>query len=83
MAQRVNPPPDTIDDTPFAFELQQRVRLVGTQCDGIVIGRAQYLFREDEYLVRSPANGGLIEEFWGESAIEMHTEHMEGESYAN
>lgn len=74
MAQRVNPPPD---DSPFAFDLGQRVNLTGTRCDGIVIGRAQYLYREDEYLVRSPANGGLIEEWWGESAIETA---MEGEN---
>lgn len=37
---------------------------------GQVVGRAEHLHREDEYLVRYLAGGQPVERWWGESALQ-------------
>jgi hypothetical protein len=54
----------------FAFQLNDRVALVHSGENGVVIGRVEYLFAENGYLVRYRAGDGRqVENWWGESAI--------------
>lgn len=53
------------------FALNETVELTGSGEQGLVIGRAEYLYAEHGYLVRyTTADGRLVEAWWGESALQ-------------
>ena len=55
----------------FAFELEAKVKLKLSGEKGEVIGRAEYTYCENHYMVRYRAGDGRqTESWWGESAIE-------------
>jgi len=55
----------------FKFALNDRVKLSESEEKGTVIGRAEYVHCESNYLIRYRAGDGrLIESWWTESAIE-------------
>ncbi len=52
------------------FELGQRVRLEESNERGTVIGRAEYKYNENAYLIRyATAEGVQVEAWWGESTL--------------
>lgn len=54
----------------FDFKLGIRVKLVESDEQGTIIGRAHYLDVNPQYLVRyKDANGHLLECWWHESAV--------------
>ena len=61
----------TDDVVDVRIGLGDRVLLAGTMCQGVVIGFATYAFHEDEYLVRIHTPSGLIQEWWGESTLDL------------
>ena len=64
-----------------AFELNTELRITASGEQGIVIGRAEYSHRNDQYLLRyQNAEGRAVEEWWGEDALE---EIEEARSEAN
>jgi hypothetical protein len=50
-------------------QLRDHVMICG-EYRGLVVGRAEHLHREDEYLVRWTDPAGPHEAWWGESALE-------------
>jgi len=55
----------------FSFDLQARVRIRESGEVGEVIGRAEYTFSSDSYLVRyKAADGRAVENWWTESSLE-------------
>lgn len=60
----------------WLFELGEKVELVASNESGSVIGRAEYLASERSYLIRyMAADGRLVEQWWGESAIQTTLEN--------
>lgn len=54
----------------YKFELGQRLKLVESGECGIVIGRAEYDFCDNQYLLRYEAGDGRqVESWWTESAL--------------
>lgn len=54
----------------WEFELGQRVKLVESGEEGLVIGRAEYINMPNQYLVRYRAgNGQQVEAWWAFDAI--------------
>jgi hypothetical protein len=54
----------------WKFELGQDVRIAGGAERGEVIGRAQYTYAENGYLIRYIAGDGrAVESWWTESAL--------------
>ena len=52
------------------FELGQNVKIIGSQEVGRIIGRAQYVHAEPNYLVRyKSADGRAVESWWTVSAL--------------
>lgn len=52
------------------FELKQRVEIVISSEVGEIIGRAEYVARENAYLIRyKSTDGRAIESWWDESAL--------------
>lgn len=55
----------------FGFDLKQVVKISESGEQGTIIGRAEYLAQENQYLIRyKTADGRATELWWGESAIE-------------
>ena len=55
----------------WQFSLEQAVILKFSREVGVVIGRAEYMSREDQYLIRyKAADGRQVDAWWGASAIE-------------
>lgn len=55
----------------FEFNLDQQVAMRFSNEVGVVIGRAEYVTSENQYLVRyKAADGRQVEAWWGASAIE-------------
>jgi hypothetical protein len=55
----------------FEYELDQKVRLVYSNEQGHVIGRAQYAEGANAYLVRyAAADGRQVEAWWNASAMD-------------
>ena len=55
----------------FEFRLDQQVTMRFSDEAGVVIGRAEYMTSENQYLVRyKAADGRQVEAWWGASAIE-------------
>lgn len=55
----------------FKFERDSRVKLVESGEEGVVIGRSEYSFAENSYLVRYKAGDGRqVQTWWDESALE-------------
>ena len=53
------------------YALDQAVILKFSREVGVVIGRAEYMGMEDQYLIRyKAADGRQVEAWWGASAIE-------------
>ncbi len=58
-------------NNPFNFGLGETVKLIETTEEGKVIGRADYQYADNAYLVRYRAGDGRqVEVWWTESAIE-------------
>lgn len=56
---------------PFKFELKQPIKLVDSEEQGTVVGRAEYAHAENQYFIRYRAGDGRqVEAWWGESAVE-------------
>ncbi len=54
----------------FKFKIGERVKLTESDEAGRVIGRAEYDYSENNYLLRYRAGDGRqIESWWGESAL--------------
>jgi len=65
----------------FLFVLGDSVRISCSQEAGQIVGRAQYLNAENQYLIRyKKANGEAVERWWGESALELNQDNAGGES---
>ena len=57
----------------FKFELNALVAIMVSGECGIVIGRAEYSTGCNQYLIRyAAADGRAVEQWWGESAIELN-----------
>lgn len=57
--------------TQHVFELGAKVKLITSEENGTVIGRAEYQHSENGYLIRYQAGDGRqTEEWWTESAVE-------------
>ncbi|MCB0574906.1 MAG: hypothetical protein KDC61_10115 [Saprospiraceae bacterium] len=55
----------------FKFKLDHPLVILCSGEEGTVIGRAQYLNGENQYLMRYKASDGrAVENWWGESALE-------------
>lgn len=55
----------------FLFELGQRVKLVESGEQGLVMGRAEYRHTENHYFVRyMDGSGRQVEQWWGQSALD-------------
>ena len=55
----------------WQFSLEQAVILKFSREVGVVIGRAEYMSMEDQYLLRyKAADGRQVEAWWGASALE-------------
>ena len=55
----------------WQFSLEQAVILKFSREVGVVIGRAEYMSMEAQYLIRyKAADGRQVEAWWGASAIE-------------
>ena len=55
----------------WQFSLEQAVILKFSREVGVVIGRAEYMAMEDQYLIRyKAADGRQVEAWWGASALE-------------
>ena len=55
----------------FELNLDQQVAMRFSNEVGVVIGRAEYVTSENQYLVRyKAADGRQVEAWWGASAIE-------------
>ena len=55
----------------WEYNLEQAVILKFSREVGVVIGRAEYMSTEDQYLIRyKAADGRQVEAWWGASAIE-------------
>ena len=55
----------------WQFSLEQAVILKFSREVGVVIGRAEYMGMEDQYLLRyKAADGRQVEAWWGASALE-------------
>ena len=55
----------------WEYNLEQAVILKFSREVGVVIGRAEYMGMEDQYLIRyKAADGRQVEAWWGASAIE-------------
>ena len=48
----------------FEFELEQPVRIAASGESGVVVGRAEYTYCENSYLVRYGAADGRAVEQW-------------------
>lgn len=56
----------------FKFENGSKLRLIGSEEQGIVIGRAQFASSDDQYYLRYLAGDGrLIESWWDVNALEF------------
>jgi hypothetical protein len=54
----------------FAFNLNDGVKIIASQEEGIVIARAEYATSEPSYLLRYKcADGRAVEAWWTESAL--------------
>lgn len=54
------------------FNLNDRVRLIGSGESGAVVGRAEYTFCEPAYLIRyKSADGRQVEQWWTDNALEI------------
>jgi len=59
-----------MEESNFAFELGQLVKLQRSDEEGEVVGRAEYVASEPCYWVRYLAGDGRqVEAWWGETAI--------------
>lgn len=64
------PPPEPRTLPYFRFALDQPVTLQSSEEEGIVIGRAEYVRDENQYLVAyKAADGRAVEAWWRESAL--------------
>ena len=55
----------------WEYNLDQAVLLKFSREVGVVVARAEYAFRENQYLIRyKAADGRQVEAWWGASAIE-------------
>lgn len=55
----------------FKFRKNQRVRIIESGEEGIVIGRAEYINSTDTYFVRyKAADGRAVEQWWSVEALE-------------
>ena len=55
----------------WEYTLEQAVILKFSREVGVVIGRAEYMAEEDQYLIRyKAADGRQVDAWWGASAIE-------------
>lgn len=56
----------------FKFDLAQEVLLSLSGERGVVVGRAEYVYCENNYLVRYTAGDGRqVEQWWSEGAIKQ------------
>lgn len=54
----------------FVFELDQSVKIIESGEQGKVIGRAEYSYADNAYLVRYKAGDGrAVENWWTEDAL--------------
>lgn len=57
----------------FKFQLEGFARLIESHEYGMVIGRAEYVNSENQYLIRYKAGDGRqTETWWGESGLEPY-----------
>jgi len=62
-----------MDSQPL-IELGAKVVIAVSKEFGVVIGRAQYLYTEDQYLVRyQRSDGCAVEQWWGASVLDRTT----------
>ena len=55
----------------WEYNLEQAVILKFSREVGVVIGRAEYMSMEDQYLIRyKAADGRQVEAWWGADALE-------------
>ena len=60
----------------FKFELENIVLIEASSETGKVIGRAQYLNGQNNYLIRyKAADGRAVELWWGEDALKLSSIH--------
>lgn len=65
----------SFNDTDFIFDLNQKVELIDSGECGHVVGRAQFLSSDNQYLIRyAAADGRQVQEWWDEVAVQPHTE---------
>lgn len=54
----------------FLFDLKQVVKISESNESGTIIGRAEYVSSENQYLIRyKAADGRAVEVWWSENAI--------------
>ena len=55
----------------FKYNLSDYVGLIGSDENGQIIGRSEYVNSEPQYLIRyMAADGRLVEAWWDEDALE-------------
>ena len=53
-----------MDDHEFKYSLGDRVRLMESSEEGLVVGRAEYIHADDCYLIRYAGGDGVAREVW-------------------
>jgi len=54
----------------FKYDLESRVKLNESEEQGEIIGRGEYTYSQNQYLIRYKAGDGrMVENWWTESAI--------------